>query len=174
MKDRDLQPGDKVIVHKHTSSVGVYILAEVLCTFYRSGERFAAYVVKGSTNYNGEPIYGCDKQSDMKIVKEDGPKMNTDESLNLLVSYNGYSDYVKNFLGHISASEKDYVTCPEWLKDPHSIAGWIWFILVCRFGDYGTSPRFGWIEDKNGAMKFLRYLLNDPESPPSGYHNPSV
>ena len=31
----------------------------------------------------------------------------------------------------------------------------LWMILVQRFGDYGTSPRSGWIEDTEGAAMFL-------------------
>ena len=31
----------------------------------------------------------------------------------------------------------------------------IWIICVCLFGEYGTSPRSGWIEDKEGFYAFL-------------------
>lgn len=34
-------------------------------------------------------------------------------------------------------------------------------ILVLMFGDYGTSPRAGWIEDVNGAITFLKYLRDE-------------
>ena len=85
--------------------------------------------------------------------------MGTDDALNLLVSYNGYSDYVNRIIAHISGFKRSPITCPDWLRDPHTITGWLWFILICRFGDYGTSPRFGWIEDKDGATQFLKSLL---------------
>ena len=85
--------------------------------------------------------------------------MNTDDALNLLVKYNGYSDYVNRIIDHICGFKESPIVCPDWLRDPHSVTGWLWFILVCRFGDYGTSPRFGWIEDKDGAMQLLKYLL---------------
>ena len=85
--------------------------------------------------------------------------MNTDDALNLLVKYNGYESCVKSIVDHINGFQGKPVVCPDWLRDPHSVTGWLWFILVCRFGDYGTSPRFGWIEDRDSALQFLEYLL---------------
>ena len=35
----------------------------------------------------------------------------------------------------------------------------IYMMLVQMFGDYGTSPRFGWIDDKEGAAAFLDDLI---------------
>lgn len=31
----------------------------------------------------------------------------------------------------------------------------IWMICVCLFGDYGTSPRSGWIENKEEFYRFV-------------------
>lgn len=31
----------------------------------------------------------------------------------------------------------------------------IWMICVGMFGDYGTSPRFGWIENVEGFRNFI-------------------
>lgn len=87
--------------------------------------------------------------------------MNTDDALNLLVKYNGYSDYVKSIINHINGFQGKPVVCPDWLREPDTVVGWLWFILVCRFGDYGTSPRFGWIEDRDGAIRFLERLMED-------------
>lgn len=41
---------------------------------------------------------------------------------------------------------------------PHAI----WFLMVCMFGDYGTSPRSGWIEpeNKDKAIAFLNAVLS--------------
>ena len=30
-----------------------------------------------------------------------------------------------------------------------------WMICVCLFGDWGTSPRFGWIEDRESFKTFI-------------------
>ncbi len=35
----------------------------------------------------------------------------------------------------------------------------IWSLTVCIFGDYGVSPRVGWIERKEDALRFLRKLM---------------
>lgn len=35
----------------------------------------------------------------------------------------------------------------------------LWMILVQCFGDYGTSPRSGWVEDTRGAAEFLRSCI---------------
>ena len=87
--------------------------------------------------------------------------METDDALNLLISYNGYSDYVNRITDHIRGFKGEPIACPDWIRDPHTAAGWLWFILVCKFGDYGTSPRFGWIENKDGAMQFLGCLIGE-------------
>ena len=34
----------------------------------------------------------------------------------------------------------------------------IWQMLVLMFGDYGTSPRYGWIVDISGAIAYLKSL----------------
>lgn len=36
-----------------------------------------------------------------------------------------------------------------------------WMILAYLFGDYGTSPRFGWITDIDGAKDFIRRITNE-------------
>lgn len=35
-----------------------------------------------------------------------------------------------------------------------------WMILVCMFGDWGTSPRWAWIDDVDGAYKFIDLLCD--------------
>lgn len=37
----------------------------------------------------------------------------------------------------------------------------LWMMLVKMFGNYGTSPRFGWIEDIKGYKKFLTEIYDD-------------
>ena len=34
----------------------------------------------------------------------------------------------------------------------------IWQMLVLMFGDYGTSPRYGWIDDTRGSIAYLEDL----------------
>ena len=85
--------------------------------------------------------------------------MNTDDELTLQDKYNGYECCVESLGDHINGFQWKPVVCPDWLREPDTVVGWLWFILACRFGDYGTSPRFGWIEDKGSAIQFLEYLL---------------
>ena len=34
----------------------------------------------------------------------------------------------------------------------------VWMILVMLYGEYGTSPRFGWIENIHGFRAFIERL----------------
>lgn len=36
----------------------------------------------------------------------------------------------------------------------------IWQMLVEMFGSCGTSPRFGWIEDRKACAEFLKTVIN--------------
>ena len=36
----------------------------------------------------------------------------------------------------------------------------LWMMLINMFGEYGTSPRFGWIEDIKGYQKFLTEIYD--------------
>ena len=42
--------------------------------------------------------------------------MDTNDALNLLVKYNGYSDYVKSIINHINGFQGKPVACPDWLR----------------------------------------------------------
>ena len=54
--------------------------------------------------------------------------------------FNQYEDY--------SLSWKDE-TFDSYDLDTRSQLQIIWMICVCLFGDYGTSPRWGWVELEN-------------------------
>ena len=94
--------------------------------------------------------------------------MNLEQALNYLVSYNCYDDIVRSLLEHISMfSEGKTILPPKNLKygdESETVEAIIWFLLVCMFGDYGTSPRFGWIGKKKEAISFLNSLLSDEVS----------
>lgn len=46
----------------------------------------------------------------------------------------------------------------EYGKETQAQIEVIWMILVILFGNYGTSPRTGWIDDKNGFYEFLDFI----------------
>lgn len=39
----------------------------------------------------------------------------------------------------------------------------IWSIFVCMFGDYGTAPRVGWIEQVSDCIEFIDKNLKGDE-----------
>ena len=93
-----------------------------------------------------------------------------------IVQYNGLDDNLKSIKNTLlNTSKEDYIT----LKDIDfedkililpgnrteiylaSQVHFIYMLLVMLYGNYGTSPRFGWIEDNEGAAAFIDKLLND-------------
>lgn len=42
-------------------------------------------------------------------------------------------------------------------RERHTV---IWQILVMMFGDYGTSPRYGWIQKTKECADFLQMIVN--------------
>lgn len=59
-----------------------------------------------------------------------------------------------------------HIPCPV---DTYGIDYWcdnlapVWVLCVNLFGDYGTSPRFGWIEDIDGFRRFIEIITYTPE-----------
>ena len=49
---------------------------------------------------------------------------------------------------------EDYASGDEYGEVFHQLQV-IWMICVVLFGEYGTSPRYGWIEDIEGFYKFI-------------------
>lgn len=80
------------------------------------------------------------------------------KALQLIVFYDGL-DVFLNILKKQLKETEGYLICPvahnEWGTEEHTF----WEILVCLFGDYGTSIRGGWIVDKEGCCKFIDKLM---------------
>lgn len=36
----------------------------------------------------------------------------------------------------------------------------LWSMLVLMFGDFGTSPRTGWIDDITGCIEFIEFFVS--------------
>lgn len=47
----------------------------------------------------------------------------------------------------------------DWYFDKELNTYWTMFVLM--YGDYGTSPRSGWIEKSEESLKFFEELYND-------------
>lgn len=79
--------------------------------------------------------------------------------------YNGYEDYLLEIAYRLDHFEKQddydhfslFRDVPEtWREEiPQEFFDWIWGLLVLQFGNYGTSPRGGWIEKPEKAARFL-------------------
>lgn len=83
------------------------------------------------------------------------------EGFKTVAKYNGYYVIFADLIQHIkNNSNQQIVRRPHNLGDPDSIQGIIWSICVSEFGMYGTSPRFGWIEDTKKCIDFLETLHN--------------
>lgn len=87
------------------------------------------------------------------------------ESLNYIVFYNGLADglkllkeeiYIHNFDkgNFILNKEKDDIFRDEQFEI-------FWMLIILQFGEYGTSPRSGWIpkEGKESTLKFIDKLV---------------
>lgn len=71
-----------------------------------------------------------------------------------MIHYNGYANTIRSWKT-LKVHYGKRISCPENYNASHSVkrddADWgtlqfIWGTAVYKFGDYGTSPRFGWIE----------------------------
>lgn len=99
----------------------------------------------------------------------DGENMNYEELIDAMASivcYNSYEEVLKSISDYIKYYDREEyysVAYPtEILKkyNVHEFPNIIWALMVLMFGDYGTSPRFGWIdiENKDKALDFLNSI----------------
>lgn len=85
--------------------------------------------------------------------------------------YNGMEDIIKEMYELEPDSETNYIIYHYYDKyfkneETQDLEAYyqiqvLWMMLINMFGDYGTSPRFGWIEDIKGYKHFLKLLLED-------------
>ena len=88
-----------------------------------------------------------------------GKDIKIDELIDALDSvtwYNGLAEYIRewtegkhlcaNVCDDIVLNTDDYSKLDERTRAQIEV---IWMICVCLFGDYGTSPRSGWIDREN-------------------------
>jgi hypothetical protein len=104
----------------------------------------------------------------MKEIELKPSQVGLCEPLRDIVWYNGHNGWLSDLcddLKKLKATGEKYSNypCPletsEWLTEKHTI----WELLVGAFGDWGTSIRSGWIEDFDGCIKFIEYLIEDDE-----------
>ena len=88
-------------------------------------------------------------------------------ALRTALRYNGLNERVKEWI-ELEPNEYKLITFTnqyDWknMDDGEAQLQLVWMICVLLFGDYGTSPRFGWIEDVKGFKEFCEKLAEDDE-----------
>jgi hypothetical protein len=78
------------------------------------------------------------------------------EAFGSIALYNGHEEWLWQIADKLRevAEDKSFsveMTHEEWLTDRHAL----WMMLVSAFGDWGTSIRSGWIEQKKAAADFI-------------------
>ena len=85
------------------------------------------------------------------------------DALDSVVWYNGHGDFVIKWL-ELEPDEYGTITFDQaYGKYDASLSIYyplqmLWMIAVSLFGDYGTSPRSGWIEDIEGFRQFVKRI----------------
>ena len=86
------------------------------------------------------------------------------DALDSVTWYNGLAEYIlkwkktpllkthDDYPNWLSPKAEFFYSWPEGGKEQLQV---IWMICVILFGDYGTSPRSGWIEKKDEFYQFL-------------------
>lgn len=94
-------------------------------------------------------------------------KLNLNAILKDVLYYNGLDIVVRTWAD--LPSDSGIICCPENYNDdppfPEEMAQLqiIWMIAVLKFGEYGTSPRFGWIVDVDGFRKWIPVIAPNHE-----------
>lgn len=72
--------------------------------------------------------------------------------------YNGCEESVKMLAGLLESCDRLFLDNDkrESIYANNAEMLLLWMVLVQQFGDYGSSPRSGWIEDTRAAAAFLR------------------
>lgn len=84
------------------------------------------------------------------------------EALNLCIWCNGYTDIVNSMVDHLRSTKGETVAPPKrtyYGDEESTVYAILWCIIVCMYGRYGDTPRFGWVTDRSGAVKFLQGLI---------------
>lgn len=93
--------------------------------------------------------------------------MNNDliEALQYICFYNGHNEKITELINYIQENKNGTISCPEHIltEDADNFINIIWQILVVVYGDYGSSPRWAWInsENKQKAIMLLKQINDE-------------
>ena len=87
------------------------------------------------------------------------------DALRDAADYNGIDEIFKEWL-KLEPNENKIITGthyghPDLSEREKGEVQIFWMLCVLMFGDYGVSPRYGWIEDIEGFREFLKSLIKD-------------
>ena len=97
------------------------------------------------------------------------PECPFDEAFFRALRYNGWDEDAEAMAEYIGSNAnghgnvlfprgEEFLTKDDVVNDrPNSF---LWMALVCMFGDYGTSPRYGWIEHPKECADYLREMIH--------------
>ena len=79
--------------------------------------------------------------------------------------YNGYYEEIVDLLRYIKICEEENIGMPCFLRvitDCDYPMRLLWSTLVMKYGEYGTSPRYGWLlkDTKEECVKELQDFVN--------------
>lgn len=104
----------------------------------------------------GVPVMIKDLKVVLDMLKEkDNIIKSLLDSIDLVVWYNGHYEKLEKIKNEISEIKENEIYRFDYENDEQFQV--IWMILVELFGNYGTSPRSGWLEMKNKdrIIKFI-------------------
>lgn len=86
------------------------------------------------------------------------------EAIKDIVMYNGYKEVLLSWLDKEKYFQFDFEKVLL-LMDEQSLGEvhFIYMLCVLMFGDYGTSPNYGWIEDNEGFDAFIKEITDFKE-----------
>lgn len=82
------------------------------------------------------------------------------KALDSVVWYNGYWEIVNEWIDELGRLPKGNTTYrPKVIVNDGLEV--LWMICVLLFGNYGTSPRSGWVENTEQCREFLIWLTKN-------------
>lgn len=86
------------------------------------------------------------------------------EALQLIVHYNGHSEWLNELCKALEEKKAfEYYSNPLPTSEWHTEKHMIWMLLVGMFGDWGTSIRSGWIEQRDACIEFIESIMLEEE-----------
>lgn len=82
------------------------------------------------------------------------------DALDSVVWYNGLGETLRKWRHANPNNQESIMPYTMYLNNEIDVGDYnqlqvIWIICVVLFGDYGTSPRSGWIDDWDGFCEFI-------------------